>query len=129
MTRSLATFALAAGLAVSDSDLVAVFDADFLPPADFLRRTVGHFTTDEKLAFVQTRWGHLNGEFSWLTRLQSLAIDGHFMVEQAARRHRGYCFNFTGTAGIWRRAAIDDAGGWTSDTLTEDLDLSYRVHL
>ncbi|MEM9611657.1 MAG: glycosyltransferase [Actinomycetota bacterium] len=121
--------ALAAGLAVSDSELVAVFDADFLPPADFLRRTVGHFATDERLAFVQTRWGHLNGEFSWLTRLQSLAIDGHFMVEQAARRHRGYWFNFNGTAGIWRRAAIDDAGGWTSDTLTEDLDLSYRAHL
>ncbi|MEM8923980.1 MAG: glycosyltransferase [Actinomycetota bacterium] len=120
--------ALAAGLARSSAELVAVFDADFLPPADFLRRTVGHFT-DPDLAFVQTRWGHLNGGYSWLTRLQSLAIDGHFMVEQEARRHRRYWFNFNGTAGIWRRTAIDDAGGWTADTLTEDLDLSYRAHL
>ncbi len=120
--------ALAAGLKTATGELTAVFDADFEPPADFLRRTVTAFD-DESVAFVQARWGHLNREYSWITRLQSLAIDGHFMVEQAARGHRGYWFNFNGTAGVWRVTAIEDAGGWTHDTLTEDLDLSYRAHL
>ncbi|MGI9645877.1 MAG: glycosyltransferase [Ilumatobacteraceae bacterium] len=120
--------ALANGLQRAAGELVAIFDADFVPPPDFLHRTVPHFADDE-IAFVQGRWGHLNREQSWLTRLQALAIDGHFMVEQAARGARGYWFNFNGTAGIWRVAAIEDAGGWTADTLAEDLDLSYRAHL
>ena len=109
-------------------ELIAIFDADFVPEPDFLRRAVPHFSRPD-VAFVQARWGHINLEFSWLTKLQSLAIDAHFMVEQFARGHRGYWFNFNGTAGVWRKVAIEDAGGWTADTLTEDLDLSYRAHL
>ena len=120
--------ALQHGLASATGDLIAIFDADFVPEPSFLRRTVPYFD-QEDVAFVQARWGHLNGRYSLLTRLQSLAIDGHFMVEQAARKLRGYWFNFNGTAGIWRAAAIEDAGGWTARTLTEDLDLSYRAHL
>ncbi len=120
--------ALAEGLKVARGEFAAIFDADFVPPINFLRETVGEFA-DPKVAFVQGRWGHLNRNYSVITRLQSLAIDAHFMVEQAARRHLGYWFNFNGTAGIWRVAAIEDAGGWTADTLTEDLDLSYRAHL
>lgn len=120
--------ALQAGLQTATGELVAIFDADFSPPADFLTRSVGHFAQPD-LAFVQARWGHLNRGYSWITRLQALAIDGHFMVEQAARGYRGYWFNFNGTAGVWRVSAIEDAGGWTHETLTEDLDLSYRAHL
>ncbi len=120
--------ALQKGMETATGEFVAVFDADFDPPANFLTEKVPHFA-DPNLAFVQARWGHVNRDYSWITRLQSLAIDGHFMVEQAARGHRGYWFNFNGTAGIWRTAAIADAGGWTHDTLTEDLDLSYRAHL
>ena len=120
--------ALAEGLKTATGELAAVFDADFEPPADFLMRTVGRFV-DPQVGFVQARWDHLNRNHSWLTQLQALAIDGHFMVEQAARGERGYWFNFNGTAGVWRVSAIADAGGWTADTLTEDLDLSYRVHL
>ncbi len=120
--------ALAAGLDAAKGELTAIFDADFVPHPDFLLRTVGQFD-DPKIAFVQGRWGHVNRDYSVITRLQSLAIDAHFMVEQSARGHLGYWFNFNGTAGIWRVAAIEDAGGWTADTLTEDLDLSYRAHL
>jgi len=120
--------ALSEGLKTATGEFAAIFDADFVPEPDFLLRTVGHFT-DDKVAFVQARWGHLNRDYSWLTRLQSLAIDGHFMVEQACRGVRGYWFNFNGTCGIWRVAAIEDAGGWQAKTLTEDLDLSYRAHL
>ncbi len=120
--------ALADGLRTATGEFVAIFDADFVPPADFLRRTVPHFAKSD-IAFVQARWGHLNRNFSWLTRLQALAIDGHFLVEQSGRGLRGYWFNFNGTCGIWRTSAIADAGGWTADTLTEDLDLSYRAHL
>ena len=120
--------ALANGLTTARGELVAIFDADFIPPPNFLQETVGEFA-DPQLAFVQGRWGHVNRNYSLITRLQSLAIDAHFMVEQAARRHLGYWFNFNGTAGIWRVAAIESAGGWTADTLTEDLDLSYRAHL
>jgi cellulose synthase/poly-beta-1,6-N-acetylglucosamine synthase-like glycosyltransferase len=120
--------ALGAGMETTKGELVAIFDADFVIPSDFLMRTVGHFA-DDKLAFVQTRWGHTNRDYSWMTRLQALAIDGHFAVEQQARGNLGYWFNFNGTAGIWRASAIVDAGGWTGDTLTEDLDLSYRAHL
>jgi cellulose synthase/poly-beta-1,6-N-acetylglucosamine synthase-like glycosyltransferase len=117
--------ALAAGLQVSRAELIAYFDADFVPPRDFLRRTIPHFE-NPKLGFLQTRWGHLNRDYSLLTFLQALSIDGHFMVEQFARYRSGYWFNFNGTGGVWRRAAIVDAGGWTQETLTEDLDLSYR---
>ena len=120
--------ALAYGLTLTQAPLVAIFDADFVPPRDFLRRTVGAFR-DPKVGFAQARWGHLDERYSWFTRLQALAIDFHFLVEQAVRSTEGYFTNFTGTAGIWRRAAIDDAGGWSADTLTEDLDLSYRAQL
>ncbi len=120
--------ALQAGLGQARGSLIAMFDADFVPPSDFLMRTVPHLN-DPSIGFVQARWGHLNPTQSWLTRIQAPAIDGHFLVEQQARGIRGYWFNFNGTAGLWRRAAIDDAGGWQSDTLTEDLDLSYRAHL
>ena len=120
--------ALANGLAQARGEFIAIFDADFIPPRDFLTRTLPHFG-DARIAFIQTRWGHVNRDFSLLTKLQALAIDAHFMVEQFARSRGGYWFNFNGTAGIWRRAALEDAGGWTADTLTEDLDLSYRAFL
>lgn len=120
--------ALREGMLTATGELIAIFDADFVTTPDFLIETVHHFD-DPNLGFVQCRWGHVNDDYSWMTRLQSLAIDGHFMVEQAARGLRKYWFNFNGTAGIWRTAAIEDAGGWTADTLTEDLDLSYRAHL
>ncbi|MGH1492901.1 MAG: cellulose synthase family protein [Acidimicrobiales bacterium] len=120
--------ALAEGLKSATGEFVAIFDADFVPDPDFLLRTIGEFD-DPAIAFVQGRWGHLNRDFSMITKLQSLAIDAHFLVEQVARREKGFWFNFNGTAGIWRTGAIADAGGWTADTLTEDLDLSYRAHL
>lgn len=120
--------ALAAGFACSKGEFLAIFDADFLPPADFLKRTVPYFK-DPQVGFVQTRWGHINRDYSVLTRLQSLAIDAHFTVEQFARSQGGFWFNFNGTAGIWRRATLESAGGWKADTLTEDLDLSYRSFL
>lgn len=120
--------ALEAGLAVASGEILAVFDADFVPTPDFLRRSVPHFA-DPKVGMVQARWGHINRDYSLLTRAQAILLDGHFVVEHAAR-HRGGCFfNFNGTAGIWRRQAIRDAGGWEHDTLTEDLDLSYRAQL
>jgi cellulose synthase/poly-beta-1,6-N-acetylglucosamine synthase-like glycosyltransferase len=120
--------ALAYGMTLTEAPLIAIFDADFVPPRDFLRRTVGAFE-DPKIGFAQARWGHLDEGYSWFTRLQALAIDFHFLVEQAVRSADGYFTNFTGTAGIWRRAAIEDSGGWSADTLTEDLDLSYRAQL
>ena len=120
--------ALRDGFAKAKGDFLAIFDADFLPPRNFLKQTLPHFG-DPKIAFVQTRWGHLNRDFSFLTLLQSMAIDAHFMVEQLARSRTGFWFNFNGTAGIWRRQAIEEAGGWKADTLTEDLDLSYRAFL
>ena len=120
--------ALQAGMASATGEFIAIFDADFLPPPDFLHKALPYLQ-ESNVAFVQTRWGHLNRDFSWLTYLQSLAIDAHFMVEQFARSRAGYWFNFNGTAGVWRRTAMEDAGGWTADTLTEDLDLSYRACL
>ena len=120
--------ALDFGLRRTDSELLCVFDADFLPEPDFLRRTVGAFE-DPAVGMVQARWGHANREESLLTRAQSTLLDGHFVVEHKTRFDRGLFFNFNGTAGVWRRAAIADAGGWQHDTLTEDLDLSYRAQL
>ncbi|HEX6201405.1 MAG TPA: glycosyltransferase, partial [Thermoanaerobaculia bacterium] len=120
--------ALAAGAARAGGELVAVFDADFVPGPDFLRRVVPSFA-DPAVGMVQARWEHLNRDASLLTRVQATLLDGHFVVEHTAR-HRGGCFfNFNGTAGVWRRRAIEDAGGWQHDTLTEDLDLSYRAQL
>jgi cellulose synthase/poly-beta-1,6-N-acetylglucosamine synthase-like glycosyltransferase len=121
--------ALANGLVWTDADFLAIFDADFVPPRDFLTRAYPVLHADPRLAFVQTRWGHTNRHQSLLTFLQSLSVDGHFAVEQYARWRAGYFFNFNGTAGIWRRRALEDAGGWTQETLTEDLDLSYRAFL
>jgi cellulose synthase/poly-beta-1,6-N-acetylglucosamine synthase-like glycosyltransferase len=120
--------ALAAGLQVARGQLVAIFDADFVPAADFLRRTVPQFTRPE-IGMVQARWDHLNRFYSLLTRIQAIFLDGHFVLEHAARATSGRFFNFNGTAGIWRRQAIEQSGGWTQDTLTEDLDLSYRAQL
>jgi cellulose synthase/poly-beta-1,6-N-acetylglucosamine synthase-like glycosyltransferase len=120
--------ALAHGLRLSDAELFAVFDADFVPPPDVLRRIVPHFA-DSRVGMVQARWTHLNRERSLLTRVQALYLDAHFAVESAARHFGGRFFNFNGTAGVWRRSAIEAAGGWSSSTLTEDLDLSYRAQL
>ena len=120
--------ALEAGLHVATGEYVAVFDADFLPTPDFLRRSV-QFFTDPKVAMVQARWGHINQDYSLLTKIQSILLDGHFVLEHGSRSRSGLFFNFNGTAGIWRRSAIEDAGGWQHDTLTEDLDLSYRAQL
>ncbi len=121
--------ALAAGLETARGDLIAVFDADFVPPPDFLRRTVPHLVADASLAFVQARWGYLNARYSALTRAQTIALDGHFVVDHLGRNRNGLLMNFNGTAGVWRRQAILAAGGWQSDTLTEDVDLSFRAQL
>jgi cellulose synthase/poly-beta-1,6-N-acetylglucosamine synthase-like glycosyltransferase len=121
--------ALDNGLRVAKGDLVAIFDADFLPQPDFLRSVVPHFIQDSRVGMVQARWGHLNREFSMLTRTQALMLDGHHLVENRARSAAGWLFNFSGTGGIWRKEAIAAAGGWQHDTLTEDLDLSYRAQL
>ncbi|MCP3905424.1 MAG: glycosyltransferase [Planctomycetes bacterium] len=120
--------ALAEGLTSARGDLIAMFDADFIPPPEILQQTVHHFT-DDSIGLVQARWEHLNRNDSLLTRIQALCLDGHFVIEQAARSRAGRWFNFNGTAGIWRRRCIDDAGGWQHDTLTEDTDLSYRAQL
>jgi cellulose synthase/poly-beta-1,6-N-acetylglucosamine synthase-like glycosyltransferase len=120
--------ALEAGLKVAKGEFIAIFDADFIPTTDFLRRTV-HFFTDPKIAMVQARWGHINQHYSLLTKIQAILLDGHFVLEHGGRNRAGMFFNFNGTAGIWRRTAIADAGGWQHDTLTEDLDLSYRAQL
>jgi cellulose synthase/poly-beta-1,6-N-acetylglucosamine synthase-like glycosyltransferase len=120
--------ALANGLHRSTSELFAVFDADFVPPPDVLLKMVPYFA-DARVGMVQARWTHLNRNESLLTRVQALFLDAHFAVESAARNFGGRFFNFNGTAGIWRRAAIEEAGGWSSSTLTEDLDLSYRAQL
>ncbi len=120
--------ALKHGMERCRGEFIAIFDADFLPPKDFLYRTIPFFS-DPKIALVQTRWGHVNADFSLLTMAQSLGIDGHFVVEQAGRTWSGLFMNFNGTAGIWRKVAIESAGGWQADTLTEDMDLSYRAQL
>jgi cellulose synthase/poly-beta-1,6-N-acetylglucosamine synthase-like glycosyltransferase len=120
--------ALQAGLETATGELIAIFDADFVPPQDFLMRTV-HFFTDPEVGVVQTRWSYLNKEFSILTQVEAMLLDGHFVLEHGARCGSGLFFNFNGTAGILRRKMIDDAGGWQHETLTEDSDLSYRAQL
>ena len=120
--------ALEAGMRTARGEFIAIFDADFVPTRDFLRRTVPYFR-DERLAVVQARWGHLNQGYSLLTKVQAVLLDGHFVLEHGGRNRSGCFFNFNGTAGVWRRRAIEDAGGWQHDTLTEDLDLSYRTQL
>jgi cellulose synthase/poly-beta-1,6-N-acetylglucosamine synthase-like glycosyltransferase len=120
--------ALSDAMPAAHGEFIAIFDSDFVPAPDFLRSLLPHFA-DAKTGLVQARWGHLNREESLLTRAQSVGIDGHFAIEQTARSANHLFLNFNGTAGIWRRSAIEDAGGWTADTLTEDLDLSYRAQL
>jgi cellulose synthase/poly-beta-1,6-N-acetylglucosamine synthase-like glycosyltransferase len=120
--------ALAEGLKSATGEFVAIFDADFVPSADFLRRTLPYFS-EPKTAMVQTRWTYLNRHYSFLTEVETILLDGHFVMEHGARSRSGSFFNFNGTAGVWRRCAIDDAGGWQHDTLTEDTDLSYRAQL
>jgi cellulose synthase/poly-beta-1,6-N-acetylglucosamine synthase-like glycosyltransferase len=125
--------ALANAFPYARGEFIAIFDADFVPTADFLQQTVPRFLHPQNadIGFVQARWGHLNAGYSALTRCQALALDGHFVVEQSARQSAGYPFGFNGSAGVWRRACIEDArvGGWQTDTLCEDLDLSYRAQL
>jgi len=120
--------ALQEGLESATGEFVTIFDADFIPPADFLRRTVPYFE-DSRLAMVQTRWSYINRDYSALTEVEAILLDGHFAIEHSSRYRSGLFFNFNGTAGIWRRAAIEDAGGWQHDTLTEDTDLSYRAQI
>src|ERR1700674_3567700 len=120
--------ALEAGLKVARGEFIAIFDADFIPTTDFLTRLMPHFR-EPKVGMVQARWGHINQDYSLLTKIQAILLDGHFILEHGGRNRGGRFFNFNGTAGVWRRTAIDDAGGWQHDTLTEDLDLSYRAQL
>ncbi len=120
--------ALAEALTTVTGELIGIFDADFVPKTDWLRKTVPLFQS-RKLGCLQTRWGHTNRKYNSLTRAEAMAIDGHFIVEQSARSRNDLFLNFNGTAGLWRRACIEDAGGWQWDTLTEDLDLSYRAQL
>ena len=120
--------ALREGLKTAKGSLVAVFDADFIPGPDFLKESIPYFQ-DPQIGMLQTRWGHINSDYSLLTRAQSIGIDGHFGVEQASRAWSGLFMNFNGTGGVWRKKTIEEAGGWQADTLTEDLDLSYRAQL
>jgi cellulose synthase/poly-beta-1,6-N-acetylglucosamine synthase-like glycosyltransferase len=121
--------ALKEGLRTARGTYVAIFDADFVPRHDFLLKTIPHFFTDDRVGMVQTRWEHLNSDYSLLTRTQAMALDGHFVIEQSVRNKVGFFINFNGTAGVWRKSCIEDAGNWQADTLTEDLDLSYRAQL
>ncbi len=120
--------ALKEGMKIAKGEYIAIFDADFIPQKEFLKKTLSFFS-DEKVGMVQTRWEHINGDYSILTRAQALALDGHFVIEQTVRNKAGFFINFNGTGGIWKRACIEDAGNWEADTLTEDLDLSYRAQL
>lgn len=120
--------ALRYGMKEAKGEFLAIFDADFLPEKDFLLKTIPYFSCKET-GVVQTRWGHVNKDYSLLTRMQAFGLDAHFTIEQSGRNHAGSFINFNGTAGVWRRTCIDDAGGWSADTLTEDLDLSYRAQL
>ena len=120
--------ALKEGMKTAKGEYIAIFDADFIPQKEFLKKTLSFFS-DEKVGMVQTRWEHINGDYSILTRAQALALDGHFVIEQTVRNKAGFFINFNGTGGIWKRACIEDAGNWEADTLIEDLDLSYRAQL
>lgn len=120
--------ALKEGLKIAKGEFIAIFDSDFLPQKDWLKRTVPYFK-DDQIGVVQTRWGHINRNYSILTRIQAFALDAHFTLEQVGRNSKGHFINFNGTAGLWRKACIIDAGNWEGDTLTEDLDLSYRAQL
>lgn len=120
--------ALKEGLEVAKGELIAIFDADFLPKKDWLKKTIPHFI-DRNIGVVQTRWGHINRNYSILTKIQAFALDAHFTLEQVGRNSKGHFINFNGTAGVWRKQCILDAGNWEGDTLTEDLDLSYRAQL
>ncbi len=120
--------ALKEGMKIAKGEFIAIFDADFIPQKEFLMKTLAHFT-DEKVGMVQTRWEHLNGDYSIITKAQALALDGHFVIEQTVRNKSGFFINFNGTGGVWRKKCIEDAGNWHADTLTEDLDLSYRAQL
>ncbi|MDH3252418.1 MAG: glycosyltransferase family 2 protein [Ignavibacteria bacterium] len=121
--------ALRHGLLSARGEYIAIFDADFVPRQEFLLKTVPYFLDDPHIGMVQTRWEHLNFDYSLLTRTQAMALDGHFVIEQSVRNKVGYFINFNGTAGVWRKSCIEDAGNWHEDTLTEDLDLSYRAQL
>ncbi|WP_242202215.1 cellulose synthase family protein [Aestuariivivens insulae] len=120
--------ALKEGLEIAKGEFIAIFDSDFLPKKDWLKRTIPYFK-DDKIGVVQTRWGHINRNYSLLTRIQAFALDAHFTLEQVGRNSKGHFINFNGTAGVWRKSCIIDAGNWEGDTLTEDLDLSYRAQL
>ena len=120
--------ALNNGLRTATGEFIAIFDADFVPKSDWLKRTVPCFQ-DPQLGCIQTRWGHTNQQYNSLTRAEAMGIDGHFIIEQTVRSKSGFFLNFNGTAGLWRRACIEDSGGWQWDTLTEDLDLSYRAQM
>lgn len=120
--------ALKEGLKSAKGEFIAIFDADFIPQENFLKKTLSFFI-DDKVGMVQTRWEHLNGDYSLLTRAQALALDGHFVIEQSVRNKAGFFINFNGTGGVWRKSCIEDSGNWHADTLTEDLDLSYRAQL
>lgn len=121
--------ALRYGMEKAMGEFLAIFDADFVPPEDFLLKSIPYFLIDPTIGFVQGRWAHINSEESVITKLQAIGIDGHFMIEQSARNYNGLCMNFNGTAGVFRKEAILDAGNWQDDTLTEDMDLSYRIQL
>ncbi|MEW5960682.1 MAG: glycosyltransferase, partial [Chloroflexota bacterium] len=121
--------ALKQGMTQASGEFIAIFDADFVPRPDFLKQTIPYFMADDRVGFVQTRWGHLNRDYSRLTAAQALALDGHFAVEQTARHRSGLLMNFNGTGGVWRRACIESAGHWQGDTISEDFDLSYRAQL
>jgi cellulose synthase/poly-beta-1,6-N-acetylglucosamine synthase-like glycosyltransferase len=121
--------ALKEGLKTAKGDYVAIFDADFIPRKKFLKRTLPYFFNGEKIGLVQTRWEHINRNYSILTKTEAIALDGHFVIEQAVRNRAGYFINFNGTGGVWKKECIYDAGNWEADTLTEDLDLSYRAQM
>jgi len=120
--------ALKEGLETAKGDFIVIFDSDFIPDPDFLKKTLPYFS-DPKVGVVQTRWGHINKDYSFITQLQAFGLDAHFSIEQTARNEAGSFINFNGTCGVWRKSCIRDAGGWSADTLTEDLDLSYRAQL
>lgn len=121
--------ALNEGLKSATGEFVAVFDADFVPEPDFLKKMIPYFSHDPKIGMVQARWGHVNRDYSLLTQTQAIFLDGHFVIEHAARNRTGRFFNFNGTAGMWRRQCIEDSGGWSAETLTEDLYLSYKAQM